>query len=185
MLPKALIREIKIVDKNAIDAITEYLRNLQRSVTSIFRAEDSSFKVTLLEAEIFNSKGERADLIRFMEPFSLRMLWQHNNKMTGIAYAIRVTNSQGRFVFAVNTLDETLNIEDEGYHQVYCQFPNMLVPGDYFFTIGSYIRPYTTISEFENCIRITINNLSYQENKPFNIIGNPIIAVEPTWKQVS
>jgi hypothetical protein len=175
------------MDRETDVVVNEYLLNSYGNDTSSYKmaeCERSSDEqqARLLKAEVLNADGARSEQLRFGEDFSVRMVWQHFSDIPGVSYSIRVYDECSRFLFAVNTISTSLRIEDTGIHEVDCKFdPNILVPGVYYFSIGSYVRPYTTIHVVERCLRLVVASMPYRADNRFNIVGRPLVAVHPEW----
>jgi lipopolysaccharide transport system ATP-binding protein len=140
-------------------------------------------KACLLEAEVLDNEGTQCQHLRFGEPFTIRMVWQHASDIPAVSYAIRIYDERERFLCAANTLNTNLPIESRGIHQVLCKFDqNVLIPGEYHLTIGCYIRPHTNVHVVDPCLKLIILNVPYYPNANFNIVGNPAFAVQSSWK---
>jgi lipopolysaccharide transport system ATP-binding protein len=166
-----------------------YFARVHRDVKSKYRisqppARRPKEKACLVEAEILNSGEKPCEHLKFGEPFTIRMLWQHFAEIDGVAYAIRVHDTRERFLFAVNTLSTDLRIGSKGLHEVLCKFSdNVLVPGEYDVSIGCYIRPHTSIHVVDLCVRLIVLNVPHRTDNGFNIVGDPLIAIQASWIQ--
>lgn len=176
-----------VLDSHTQRVVSSYLQkwheNLKPHYKRLCQVKiPSSQKACLLEAELLDAAEQSCEHLRFGEPFAIRMLLQHFSAIPAVAYAIRIYDSQNRFLSAVNTLNEDLSIEDEGLHDINCKFTqNILVPGEYYISIGCYIRPHTTVYLVEPCLSLVVQDVSYNENKPFTIMGNPVFAMLDTF----
>ena len=140
-------------------------------------------KATLIEAEALNAAGDPCARLRFAEPFSVRMRWFHSATIQGASYSIRVFDESDRLLFAVNTLNEPITIEEEGVHEIKCTFThNVLVPGDYYISIGCYVRPHSKIQAIEPCLRLVVLDIPFYPTNSFNVVGSPVFAMRPSWK---
>ena len=140
-------------------------------------------KAILIEAETLNAAGDRCQHLRFAEPFSVQMRWFHSSTIPGASYSIRVSNESDRLLFAVNTLNEPVSIDDKGVHEIKCTFSyNVLVPGEYYISIGCYVRPHSKIQAIEPCLKLVVDEIPYYSTNSFNIVGNPVFAMTPSWK---
>jgi homopolymeric O-antigen transport system ATP-binding protein len=138
---------------------------------------------TLMAAQVLNADGNGCQHLRFAEPFSVRMRWFHSSKIMGASYSIRVFDESDRFLFAVNTLNEAVSLDEQGVHEVTCTFPqNVLVPGEYFVSIGCYVRPHSKVQAIEPCLKLWVDDIPFYPNNAFNIVGNPVFAMTPSWK---
>jgi lipopolysaccharide transport system ATP-binding protein len=166
--------------------VTSSRDNLMPRYRNSSDATLSGEKAILLEAETFNEAGEPCHRLHFGEPFAIRMRWLHTSAIPGAAYAIRVYDEQDLFLFAVNTLDAHLKIEEKGIHEIHCGFRhNVLVPGEYYVSIGCYIRPYRKVHAVEPCFKLVVVNASSSGDTSFNIVGNPAFAMFPSWMEHS
>lgn len=178
-----------LMDQEADIVVSEYLREVYGESNSCYvsgRVEDSAAgqRALLLEAEILDSNGLCCDHLRFGESFTIRMRWKHFSELPGVSYSIRVYDEYSRFLYAVNTIAASLSIDGQGIHEVRCKFdPSILVPGVYYFSIGAYVRPSTTIHVMERCLRLIVTSTPYHPAYPFNIVGQPVVAVRAEWSQ--
>lgn len=167
------------------EVILKYLQSKSVNVGHkyISMIKDNGDRSNLVEAEILNSQNSPCDAIRFGEPFSIRMQWRRRPGISGISYALRVFDVQERFLFAANTLNSGLKIDEgEGLHSVVCRFGNnVLVPGEYNITIGCYIRPHTTVHVAESCLKLKVVAVPYRPSEIFNIVGNPLFVMHDLW----
>lgn len=138
----------------------------------------------LLTAEILNSEHVQCQHLRFGEPFTIRMVWLHSSEIPGASYTVRVYDRHDRFLFAANTINLNLAIEEKGVHSVDCRFDhNVLVPGNYYISIGCYVRPHTNMHVVDPCLKLVILDVSFRANASFNIVGNPAFALFPSWNK--
>lgn len=176
-----------ILNDNADQVISSYLKQKTCELSYMYKAtkpieQKEGQKAFLIEAEILNSKGKPSEYLYFGEPFSIRLLWRHWSDIYGVSYAIRFYDAHERFLFAVNTLGLDLGLEAHGLHEVYCNMHhNVLIPGSYYCSIGCYIRPHTTIQSIDPCLSFSVIEVPYQAGPTFNIVGNPIFAVNAAW----
>jgi lipopolysaccharide transport system ATP-binding protein len=182
------LRQGKLVmDGDTGLVINEYLTRAYGKSNSRYEAGEfdhssAEEKGRLLQAEVLDASKMRSNELRFGESFTIRMLWEHFSNIPGVSYSIRVYDEYNRLLFAVNTTNSAVRIEDRGIHEVSCKFePNILIPGVYYFSIGSYVRPYTTIHVVERCLRLVVLRSPYHPSYPFNIMGQPLVAVRPQW----
>jgi lipopolysaccharide transport system ATP-binding protein len=170
------------------DVVTSYLTQQRGDIRSNYHlsnSEDSSYqgRACLLEAELLNAAGAPSHFLHFGEPFTIHMLWQHWSAIEGVAYAIRFYDLHNRLLFAVNSINTELQIESKGIHNIDCRFDeNVLIPGEYIVSIGCYIRPHTVVHVIDTCFIIKIINSSYRLDNIFDIFGEPIFALNPSWR---
>lgn len=139
-------------------------------------------KVVLAEADALNASGEPCEHLRFGEPFTIRMRWVHNVPIQGVAYAIRVIDDRDRLLFAVNTLNTTLEFGRPGTRDIRCFFKqNVLTPGEYYVSVGCYVRPHTIIHAVERCFKLNVVNIANHIDHSFNIVGDPLVALTASW----
>lgn len=178
-----------LMDRESYAVAEEYLKQSYGDIRSHYRIPDfdkppDETRARLLEAEILDAMGAHCDHLRFGETFTVRMVWEQLSEILGVSYSIRVHDEYGRFLLAVNTIGSALPIESRGIHDVLCRFdPNILVPGTYYFSIGSYVRPQTTINVVERCLRLLVSKIPFQPSYPFNIVGAPLVALRPEWSK--
>jgi lipopolysaccharide transport system ATP-binding protein len=179
---------LSLDDKVNVVAST-YLGLLHREVKSkyqISRPPDGypEAKACLMEAEILNAEGKPCQALKFGEPFTLRMVWRHSAEVAGAAYAVRVHDARERFLFAVNTIGSGVEIAGAGLREVLCRFSdNVLVPGKYYFSMGCYVRPHTSLHVVEIGLKLAVVNVPYRGDNAFNIVGDPIFALHASWTQ--
>lgn len=178
-----------VLDGEAEATAATYLRQLHGDLRAHYQTAQSSQSLPiqrahLIETELLNAQGERCQNLRFGEPFSIRMLWEHAKQIEGVAYAIRIYDDRDRFLSAANTLNSGLEIESSGTHEVQCKFAeNVLVPGEYYVSVGCYIRPHTALCVVESCLKLLVLDVPYRASHGFNILGNPVFALHPSWTQ--
>lgn len=176
-----------VMSGKSADVISTYLNKNIKDLKHQYRrlaSVKTNEKAFLLEADILNADGLTCDSLRFGEPFTVRMLWCQNQKIVGISYSIRVYDERDRFLFAVNTIGSKLAIEDSGLHEVHCKIPdNVFVPGSYRVSIGAYIRPHTKVHIINDCLQLNVINVPFSDEKPFDVFGNPIVAIKAFWEQ--
>ena len=177
------------MDGDTRSVVSSYLKHWHGNLKPVYKGagqlpEESQEKATLLEAEVLNADGEPCQYLRFGEPFSIRMLWQHRSDIKGVNYSIRVFDNRDRFLCAVNTQTSDMKIESVGTHEIRCRFDqNVLAPGDYFFTISCFVKPKTTMLHVaERCLGSVVSDVPYYSDNIFNIRGNPIFAQQATWQ---
>ena len=176
-----------ILDGNIGQVLLTYLKQSQKNLQSYYK---NSFKQgiqldksCLLESEVLDSDGKQCQYVRFGEPFSIRMIWKHYSNIQGLAYAIRIYDSHNRLLCAMNTLNVTIN-EDKGIHEVICKFEyNIFIPQEYYISIGSYIRPHTAIHVVDPCLKLIVEDIAYNKDNPFTILGSPLFVVPVNWEQ--
>lgn len=180
-----------LMDREADVVVSEYVRQAYGERNSCYvlpKVEDAPAgqQAVLLQAEILGSNGMCRDHLRFGESFTIGMRWEHFSEIPGISYSIRVYDEYSRLLYAVNTIASSMPLEHQGTHEVRCKFePSILVPGVYYFSIGAYVRPSTTIHVMERCLRLIVTSTPYHPAYPFNIVGQPLVAVRPEWSQGS
>jgi hypothetical protein len=77
-----------------------------------------------------------------------------------------------------------MRLDHRGLREITCTFDNnVLVPGDYYVTIGCYVRPYKEVHVVKDCLRLTIQAAPYQRGLRFSIVGDPAFALHPEWSQ--
>jgi lipopolysaccharide transport system ATP-binding protein len=178
---------LSLDDKADLVAAT-YLGQFHRDVQSNYRELEAepgqAEKARLIEAEILDAGEQPCQTLKFGEPFTVRMVWRHFTEVAGAAYAVRVYDARERFLFAVNTIDTGVEIASTGRHEVLCRFSdNVFVPGEYYFSIGCYIRPQTNVHVVDLCLKVAVVNVPYRDRNVFNIVGDPMFAVHPSWVQ--
>jgi lipopolysaccharide transport system ATP-binding protein len=176
------------LDDKAERVASTYLAKFHRDVQSNYRAQelspDHAEKARLIEAEILDAAEQPCQTLKFGEPFTVRMIWRHSMEITGAAYAVRVHDARERFLFAVNTIDTDVEIAGAGLHEVLCRFSdNVFVPGEYYFSIGCYVRPHTNVHVVELCLKLVVVNVAYRDRNFFSIVGDPMFALHPSWIQ--
>ena len=140
-------------------------------------------KACLVNAAILNAEQQPTQTVKFGEPFALRLVWQHRERIPASSYAIRFYDAQHRFLCATNTLSANLKIDSDGQHIVICKvMHNIFVPGRYYLSIGCYIRPHSTIHVVEDGVCLVVEDIPYNSTKPFNIVGNPIFIIPSSWE---
>ena len=178
-----------ILDGNTDLVVSRYLNEWHRDLRPYYRIAHSTTladeqKACLFDAEILNAEGVPCQHLRFGEPFTIHMLWKQWSDIPGVAYAIRVYDEGDRFLIAVNTINTDLEIESKGMQDVLCKFDyNVLVPGEYYISIGSYIRPHTDVQVVDPCLKLVVVNVPYRPDIIFNIVGNPVFALHPSWNK--
>ena len=168
--------------------VTRYLNessggNIQPSYRmaedAVAKAEETAI---LIEAQLLDAQEKACQHLRFGEPFSVRMLWQRRKELPAACYSIQAHDERNRFLFATNTIGTGIDIEDAGLHEVVCRFDhNVLVPGTYYFSVGCYVRPHTTVDAVAPCLRVMVVNIPYGGRRVFDIVGNPAVAVQASW----
>jgi lipopolysaccharide transport system ATP-binding protein len=183
-----------LLDDQSQLVATAYLRDALRNQESkhhysIVHSSDADGDqdVRLLEADILNSAAAPCEFLRFGEGFRIRMLWEHSATLAGLSYAVRISDDYDRFLFAANTInDPHLPIDQPGIHEVFCSFgTNILVPGFYNVTIGSYLRPHRTIHVANRCLRLVVAKIAYDSRHPFDVVGDPLVALAAEWSVAS
>jgi lipopolysaccharide transport system ATP-binding protein len=143
-------------------------------------------KVRLLAAEVLNADATRCDHLRFGEDFTVRMLWEQKADIPNLSYAIRVSDGYDRLIFAVNTINSSLETDRRGIHEIRCRVsPNVLVPGEYRVSIGAYVRPHTTLHVVDPCMKLIVVDTAYLLDHAFNIVGKPLVALRPSWNMTT
>jgi lipopolysaccharide transport system ATP-binding protein len=176
------------LDDGAERVAATYLGQFHRNVRSNYQETepkpDHADKARLIEAEILDAAEHPCQTLKFGEPFTVRMVWRHFTDIAGAAYAVRVYDVRERFLFAVNTIDSGVEIASTGLHEVLCRFSdNVFVPGEYYVSIGCYIRPHTNVHVVDLCLKLAVVNVPYRDHNVFNIVGDPMFAVHPSWIQ--
>jgi lipopolysaccharide transport system ATP-binding protein len=178
-----------LIDSSIRDVVSTYLQKWKKNLQPFYKrssmriGEPSEDKTSLLQAKILDANGKTAQYIHFGEPFAICMEWQHFRSTPAMAYALRIYDSQNRFLCAVNSLNTNFSIEEHGIRQIVCAFDhNVLVPGDYTISIGCYIRPHTVVHVVDPCFRLVIQNVPYHQSHPFNILDNPLFMMPASWK---
>ena len=70
--------------------------------------------------------------------------------------------------------------ESAGVFDVKCSFPvNVLRPGQYFLTIGLWVRGRGAIDEHERCISFHVSDVPHDPEYVYTAVGDPA-AVSPT-----
>jgi lipopolysaccharide transport system ATP-binding protein len=175
------------VDGSIDEVIAKYLQQWTISATSSYQARCSIEQISqeddvLVEAEVLGADGKPCETLKFGEPFSIHMIWYHVSPIQALAYAIRVYDSQNRFLCATNTLSSDFSVDHRGEYDVLCKFdPNVLVPGEYYLSIGAYIRPHKTLHIVEACIKLIIEEIAYNQDNLFNVVGSPIFSMPTSW----
>jgi len=170
---------------------SSYLRQSHLDVNTYYQAPQPSQKqpvdkAHLIETEVLDAEGKRCQHLKFGEPYSIRMLWKHSSRIDGVAYAVRIYDDRDRFLCAVNTLNSDLEIDQPGIHDVQCKVANnILVPGEYYISMGCYVRPHTNVHVVDSCLKFVILNVPYQAENSFNIVGSPVFVLQPSWSQKS
>jgi homopolymeric O-antigen transport system ATP-binding protein len=176
-----------IMDRDPEAVAAQYLKHSLGEIGLSYKISDSrpcaiEHKVRLLEAEILNASGTRCDHLRFGEDFTVRMLWEQVSRISNLSYAIRVSDSYERLIFAVNTINSSLKTDRQGIHEIRCRIsPNVLVPGEYRVAIGAYLRPHTTLHAIDPCMKLIVLDTSCSPDHTFNIVGKPLVALRPLW----
>ena len=176
-----------ILDRDPEAVAAQYIKHSLGKIGLSYEISDSRThaidqKVRLLEAEILSAGGTRCNHLRFGEDFTVRMLWEQKSDISNLSYAIRVSDSYDRLVFAVNTINSSLKTDRRGIHEIRCRVnPNVLVPGEYRVSIGAYLRPHTTLHVVDPCMKLIVLDTAYLSDHPFNIVGKPLVALRPSW----
>ncbi len=169
--------------------VLEHLGYSHRQTAFAYRrikaiGQDNGEKAELLEVDLLNATGDPCEHIQFGEPFAIRMMWNHRSAIPSAAYAIRVNDDHEHLLFAVNTLLTDLAIETQGTHTVICKVEtNVLTPGEYFVSVGCYVRPHTSVSVVDSCMKLVVVDVPFNKTQPFNIIGKPAFALQGKWEE--
>ena len=183
-----LLRDgVMAAEGDATAIISSYLHETHPSVRQTYRLTEkcnTAGDICLIEAEVLDSKGRSCDSLLYREPFALRMVWRHFVEVAASSYAVRVYDNRNRFLFAVNTLGSDLQLHHPGLREITCSFDyNVLIPGNYYVTIGCYVRPYKEVHVVKDCLRLTILPVPYQSGPRFSVVGDPAFALHPDWSQ--
>ena len=176
------------LDGKETHVVSSYLESMNRKVRPFYRRDNTNIglgsdKVRLLEAGVANSEGRQNKNIRYREPFSIHLAWENESDIPGTSYAIRFHDADMRLLSAVNTLSAQLDLEDVGIHRVSCRFDhNVLVPGDYYITVGAYVRPNTTLQLVDPCLKLTISEIPFPGTSRYSIMGKPAFAMQSSWE---
>jgi lipopolysaccharide transport system ATP-binding protein len=176
-----------ILDRDPEAVAAQYIKHSLGKIGLSYEISDSRThaieqKVRLLEAEILSAGGTRCNHLRFGEDFTVRMLWEQESDIPNLSYAIRVSDSYDRLIFAVNTINSSLKTDRRGIHEIRCRVsPNVLVPGEYRVSIGAYVRPHTTLYVVDPCMKLIVLDTAYLLDHAFNIVGKPLVALRPSW----
>jgi lipopolysaccharide transport system ATP-binding protein len=145
---------------------------------------DSQSEVALLSATLLSADNCPASTLRFGEPFSVAMKWQHDKSVANLSYSIRVYNATDSLVCAVNTIGlEGQSISSSGQKDVLCRFePSVLAPGAYRVAIGAYARPYGAVCDVGDCIKIDVVPTPFDRSRSFTAAGQPACAPPVRWE---
>jgi len=177
-----------VQDGDSHPIVSRYLSKDNKKISNKYTNMNNGYgeisdNAILLEAEILNADGRNCEYLKFGEPFSIHMVWKHEEPIPAVAYAIRLYDDRDRFLFGVNTLNTNISISEKGIYNIICNIDsNVLVPGNYYLSIGAYIRPHTSIHVKEHCLTASIINVPFYGDHNFNIVGNPVIALKPRWE---
>ena len=167
------------------EVVSAYLRQWSGEQRSVYLGEtgEESRRAVLESAEILDATGKRNNHLNLGEPFSLRMRWRHNERISGASYFVRVYDSRDRMIFSSNTHATDLVVEDEGVHAVECRVEtSILMPGDYTVTMGCFVRPKTVIERVESVIAFEVLPLAFDESVQMNA-GPALVAVPTRWRR--
>jgi|SoiMetStandDraft_2_1073263.scaffolds.fasta_scaffold00805_5 homopolymeric O-antigen transport system ATP-binding protein len=98
-----------ILDRDPEAVAAQYIKHSLGKIGLSYEISDARThaiveqKARLLEAE--SAGGTRCNHLRFWEDFTVRMLWEQKSDISNLFYAIRVSDSHDRLVFAVNTIN--------------------------------------------------------------------------------
>jgi lipopolysaccharide transport system ATP-binding protein len=172
-------------DGSPQELIPEYLASTSDSLLARYApdAAHESADVVLEEAYITGINGDPTASLRFGEPFAVHCLWRHRRSVRGVCYSLRVTNSFGTLVFASNTSNQpAVSIDATGRYAASCKLDaNVLSPGQYFVSLGAWVRPNGKITDRERCLCFQIESMPYDSTHRFAAAGKPIIAPRLHW----
>ena len=169
---------------DASTVVQRYLDTVCTSSGAFFKAECEGREAAQLQsAEILDSTGAPSSVLKFGEPFSVRMNWRHKSALRGLVYSIRVFDSRERDVFAVNTRgQEHLHLHRSGDHVVSTEFPvNILPPGQFAFTIAAWQMPGEVVQMLERCMTVTVSSTPFDPDHRFEVAGSPAASVRAAW----
>lgn len=139
----------------------------------------------LLHAEVLNADREACGQLRFGEPFAIRLVWQHQRRMTGAFYFIRVHDDRRRLIFAANTKNAGLALDEASRHELYCTVPeNVLVPGLYSLSVGCYAQTHPTIHHVDPCLSFRVTEVPYRPTHVLDTLWDSVVAVRCSWSGV-
>jgi hypothetical protein len=95
-----------------------------------------------------------------------------------------VYDNRDRLLFGANTFNSGLKTEDTGIHHLQCCFDdNVLVPGEYFISIGCYDRIKNRNIHFVNrCLILVVINIPFIHNEVFSIGASTIFSMRSSWQ---
>jgi lipopolysaccharide transport system ATP-binding protein len=168
------------------DPATVIRRYLEHGDTleSCYRGErrsDLDEPVVLKEATICNLQDERADAVRFGEPFSLRLCWDVSRPLPGADMVVHVRDANERLVFAATTHGSDLGIT-AGTVVTTCRIhENVLRPGDYGVTVICERRPRTCLHRVERCLRLRVLDVP-SPGRTLPVNREAIVSPALTWE---
>lgn len=178
----------RLVDNGATrEVVPRYLSQASPELAPDYACDPSDPReqtaACLLEAQILNSKRRPAETLKLGEPFSVRMLWRNRKKIAGGFYFVRFFDTRGRFLFAVNTTNSTVDVEAAGTHEVVCEFPvNVLSPGSYSLTIGCFVEPNVNVHTIEGCLGMAVIHSSFAGHGT-SFSANSLVMPPASWEQ--
>ncbi|HEX2254985.1 MAG TPA: ABC transporter ATP-binding protein [Thermoanaerobaculia bacterium] len=178
-------------DGEPAEVIHRYLQRWRQAVSFRYRAdalpaEESAAAgpapgdAVLVEAEVLDATGRAAGHLRYGEPFALRMRWRNRRALPGAYYFVSAQDEQGRELFGVNP-GGLLPLE-AGEQEVLCRFENnVLVPGDYRFTVGCFLPPKTFLHRVEDALGLAVLEVPFATG-PVSIAQRSIFDPRPSWQ---
>jgi lipopolysaccharide transport system ATP-binding protein len=125
--------------------------------------------IQLVEADLLNADGEPAEVIKFGEPFGVRLVWANQRDRPGLNYNIQVLSDLDDLLFASNSmLDESKGWGERGHKTIECHVAqNVLPPGSYRLDVNAFIRGFGHLQTVESCIDLLISESPWDETRPW------------------
>lgn len=166
------------------NVVDEYLQCGSSDLKHYFEPNvDEDREASLLSAAVHDSSGDSVAVVRFGEPWSVTSSWEVRRPLPLASASLRVFDLSGRLILVSNTVGlPTAFFENPGTRDVTCSFPvNVLRPGQYFLTIGLWVRGRGAIDEHERCISFHVSDLPHDPEYTYTAAGNPAAVAPSDW----
>jgi lipopolysaccharide transport system ATP-binding protein len=143
--------------------------------------------VVLQMARLIGHDGTACESVLFGEPFGVRMRWRHDRPLPAVCYGVRVFGERDSLLFACNTYNDPEFVPpgSTGPVEVTCRVEsNVLIPGTYRIElVASYGAGFSECSTVEDCLRLRVEEVPYDERFRFTIFTRPTFAVPARWER--